>query len=264
MSQDAISSLILPKPPGLREFSTIQDANIVVNEIISHMNQLAFYNQQLHAELDDLLEGATISSLSVDKLTGGTILVDEIFIGSEQFELDGVLKQLRIYDDQATPRLRVEIGRFGAGAAAGIKCYDASGNVIFQVGSTNELDGVFIKDLTVSTAKIGNLQVTTAKIGNDAVNENKRIDVYTASDTHNFPSIASPGIGAHSFPVTHNFGRKVTAIGHTQNFSFAAGVFGFVHISASTTSSFIATLIVVNLSGGAYDPGPITSEVNYW
>lgn len=112
--------------------------------------------QIVTAKIADLaVNTAKISDLAVGKLTAGTISASGIFVGSTNFELDGVNRRLRISDGTNT---RVDIGKIGAGATDyGITIRDASNNVILSSGATSSIDGAFINSLSATKISAGTL-----------------------------------------------------------------------------------------------------------
>src|SRR3990172_4640731 len=98
---------------------------VMQEAILNHLKKVSQYTQYDRESLFDVLATQQIPNISVDKLLAGTITVDNILLGDSTFELDGLLKQIRVSDD--TPTVRLEIGRFGAGAAYGIKAYQSDG-----------------------------------------------------------------------------------------------------------------------------------------
>src|SRR3990172_7465873 len=132
---------------------------VMQEAILNHLKKVSQYTQYDRESLFDVLATQQIPNISVDKLLAGTITVDNIFVGGPGLELDGLLQQLIVSDD--TPVVRVEVGRFGAGAAYGIKGYMSDGTLFFQISDT-----VFIR---------------TAASGQRVVLDNTGLEAYNAS-----------------------------------------------------------------------------------
>ena len=160
-------------------FDAEKEADFAIENINRHLKASAGYNDQQSTQLNSsfLVKGEQVDSLSVDKLLAGIIAVDNIFLGGSQFELNGLLKKIIIKDEQVTPVTRVEIGSFGAGAFYGLKVWDASGALKFQVSDTTFIDGAIISNATIIDAAIldvdGNKlfakSVDTLQIANNAI-----------------------------------------------------------------------------------------------
>lgn len=120
--------------------------------------------QVVTAKIADLaVNTAKISDLAVGKLTAGTISVNGVFVGSANFELDGVNTRLRITDGTRT---RVDLGKIGAGSADyGIKIFDAAGTVIFSSGTTSSINGAYIATASIGSASINDLAANKITAG---------------------------------------------------------------------------------------------------
>ena len=121
--------------------------------------------------VDGTINTAKIYDLNVDKITGGTLDLDPalgdawIRLGGPQFELSTEKRRLTVLDDQTVGVERVAIGALVDAWAPedfGIVIRDAGGNVMLSSGLpgvADEVDGTFIKDATIDTAKIrGSIQ----------------------------------------------------------------------------------------------------------
>lgn len=162
---DLVTTLQYPIPPSFTPVEKNSDIAIFQSELQSYLGQLARYEIARKESLIDTLTSGDIESIAADKVIAGTISVDQIYVGSSKFELDGLLTQLRIKDGNGT--LRVNIGEFGAGTDAGIKAYKSDGTLLIDISDTVYLDGVIIADNTVSADAINATQLSaiTADLG---------------------------------------------------------------------------------------------------
>jgi hypothetical protein len=99
-----------------------------------------------------------IVDLDVGKLTTGTIDVGSsgyIRLGSPNFELTSNTRRLTVRDDQPIPVSRVELGGLSTGGY-GIVIRNTAGQVMLRSGSSDYIDGTYIADATIETAKIEN------------------------------------------------------------------------------------------------------------
>lgn len=151
--------------------ANIADAQINSAHIIDGTIQsIDIGNAQIKNANIDLLavHDGNIQDLSADKITAGTITV-LVQLTNQTITLDGVNGQITIKDTQATPRVRVAIGRIGISSSTdyGIIVYDPAGAVMWDTmnqGATS----IGIKDLNVITQKIADLAVLMEKIGPNA------------------------------------------------------------------------------------------------
>lgn len=153
---DTIETLRFPRPPSEIEAETTSDL-IEANKGQAKWNrEVARFNNELYNILHsgNLVRSFRVEELTADKIAAGTIGVDQIFLGSSKFELDGVLEQIRLDDAQGSPVTRLEIGKFGSGADYGIKVRDSSGTVVFQAASTTFLNGATITNASIDDSKI--------------------------------------------------------------------------------------------------------------
>ena len=175
MPNDTMETLIAPKPPSQTEVFSFEDLNSVLGEMSRYNRDVARYNDDLYNVLHSgyLVRSFRVENLTADTITSGVIGADQIYLGDENFELDGVLQQIRVKDDQPSPVTRVEIGKFGSGADYGIKVRDSSGTVVFQATSTTFIDGAVINNATITGAKLVNATVGTTKLEDLAVTTGK-------------------------------------------------------------------------------------------
>lgn len=151
-----METLVQPRTPARREILTLEDAAASLKEIQRWTAGMANFNDSLYNILHSgyLVRSFRVESLEAGKIGAGTITTNQLFLGSDNFVLDGVLSQMRIEDDQNPPVVRVEIGAFGSGSDYGIKVRDASGAVVFQSASTTFINGAVITNATISDSKI--------------------------------------------------------------------------------------------------------------
>ena len=156
MAVDSIESLPTPQPPEQVEISDISTVREAMNGVYNWSRNVAKYHEDLYLILHS---GALVRSFQVEELLAGTIgagtiSVDQIYLGSSKFELDGVLGQIRILDDAAV--VMVEIGEFGGGSDWGIKVRNGSNAVVFSALSNagTTMDGAIITNSTLVNAQI--------------------------------------------------------------------------------------------------------------
>lgn len=160
-------TLQIPRPFEYIEIEDFGDVASFQDAVINHLNNLNRYEQAKRESLLDFLEDGDLNSLSVSKLIAGTLAVDAVYIGSTKFELDGLLRQMRIKDNQGTPITVVEIGEF-ATDDHGIKIRNAAGTVIFQASTTTTfIDGVVMKagTITATALNVTELSAIVADLG---------------------------------------------------------------------------------------------------
>ncbi len=104
---------------------------------------------------DNIITSAKIVDLVASKIMAGTITAGGIYLGGNEFELDGANKKIVIFDDQTTPVKRVELGKTGPSSYEyGMKIWDKDGNVLV------DLDG--FGDEVIKTVNIDPNAVTNA------------------------------------------------------------------------------------------------------
>lgn len=159
MANDTIETLVFPKIPDQINVTNFDDLNSLLTDFHRYNRGVAAYNDDLYNILHSgyLIREFQVESLSADKLTAGTIAVDQVYLFDDKFELNGAVQQLIVKDNQATPKQRVQIGKFGAGSDYGIKIYDSSGAIVFQATSTVLMNGAIITNATISDSKINDL-----------------------------------------------------------------------------------------------------------
>ena len=94
------------------------------------------------------------------------------------FVVDPEAQLLRVTDRQATPEIRINLGKLGAGVTDyGIEVFDSSGNTIFSVSGLgpNTVGNLQLKDNAVDTLELAALAVTGAKIDNVTIAGGKLI-----------------------------------------------------------------------------------------
>lgn len=214
-----METIVYPKPPSQTAVTSFEEMNTVLDELNRYNRDVARYNDDLYNILHSgyLVRSFRVENLTADTITSGVIGVDQIFLGDETFELDGILGQIRVTDDQGSPVTRVEIGKFGSGSDYGIKVRDASGTVVFQATSSTFIDGAAITNATITgvklvnatvgTTKLEDLAITTGKLANSAVTNAKVSDLSaskitvsgTLTVTSSQTAIAVTGAGAVVF-----------------------------------------------------------------
>lgn len=263
----AIENINLPAPPLLKagqEEKFLKGVSNYLNNVF-----LAFADIGTAIRNGWLVQDVRLVNLTADTILAGSILTGDLTVGAEEsIVINGATNQITVKDNQASPVTRVTIGKLGSGTTQyGVEVKDASGTVRFRTSDVTEIDGAIIKNATITGAKIIDAEITTSKIDDNAVNENKRIDVYTATDTIDFggASIAQPGIGRQTTTVTHNLGRKVIVTVHYQDFAVAAGAAVIPTVINQTTNAFTVHTNLINIAAGSpYNPPDFTLEANYW
>lgn len=134
-----------------------------------------------------LINDAHINNLSASKITAGTIqALANIGIGSSLY-IDGINQRIYAYDQQPTPRVRVLMGRLGAGTEDwGIQFFNGDGTLIGQVGGTIDTNivmagnpitaanvGTYIASAAIGTAYIANAAINNALIADGAISTAK-------------------------------------------------------------------------------------------
>jgi hypothetical protein len=194
-NNDTMETIVYPKPPSQTAVNSLEELNGVLEELSRYNRGVARYNDDLYNILHSgyLVRSFRVENLTADTITSGIIGVDQIYLGDEKFEFDGILKQIRVKDAQPSPVTRVEIGAFGSGADYGIKVRDAAGTLVFQAASTTFIDGAVINNATITGAKLVNatvgttkledLAITTGKIASGAVTNAKITDLSASKIT---------------------------------------------------------------------------------
>lgn len=115
-------------------------ANTLV-QIFEYCKKLPIYADQLKEGInsnflprlkgvEDGLLGLDINVLFADLIRISHLL----YLGDgENFHIDGINRTITIYDNQDPPVKRLEIGLFAGGVDAGLKAWDADGNVLFSL-----------------------------------------------------------------------------------------------------------------------------------
>jgi hypothetical protein len=167
---------LYPNPPPVMTIESIDQVQEFADNVQRHLSNVALYEQYRRGSLLDVFNDE-IDSVSVDKLTAGSILVDSIFLKDSKFAFDGVNQKIIVKDESATTR--VEIGRFGAGTSYGIQIRDASNNLIVDIGGlgtntvgtgqiiANSIQGTHIQANTIDATKlsVSQLSAITADMG---------------------------------------------------------------------------------------------------
>jgi len=121
-----------------------------------------------NAKIQNLaVTNAKVNDLSADKITAGTVTASQVYIGSNNVQLDGSNSQVAIVDSQATPVKRVTIGKLGTGSADyGIFIKDAGGNNLLS--TARDFDHSLV-DLTQATNAVaeGGADVTGSHTASD-------------------------------------------------------------------------------------------------
>lgn len=275
-----VEEAILPNPPKFkkgREEKFLQDLDNYMNSIFLSFNDLG-----ISIRNGWLVEGARVISLTADKVFANNIITDNLKLGSEEnITLDGTADLIKVVDDNGTTRVR--IGKLGSSNTQwGIDVSDASGSLKFSSSTSTFIDGSIISNATITdskivsmdfakidnvsigTADIQNLAVTNLKVAGNAIDENKRINVYSQSTTHNFGSTATGRVALADKSFTHSLGRKPTVSAHLSGFSAPAGTTMNLQVTNVTTSQIFVRLEFINLSGLSKDPATATIVVDYW
>lgn len=168
-----METIVYPKPPSQTAVNSLEELNGVLEELSRYNRGVARYNDDLYNILHSgyLVRSFRVESLEAGKIGAGTITTNQLFLGSQNFTLDGVLSQMRVQDAQNPPVTRVEIGAFGSGSDYGIKVRDAAGTLVFQAASTTFINGAVITNATISNAKI--TDVDGNKIHNGTIGDSK-------------------------------------------------------------------------------------------
>lgn len=114
----------------------------------------------------------------------------------------------------------------------------------------------------INTLDIGTLQITNPIIGGDAVDENKRIDVYQANVSESF-SVPANSVLVKTSQITHNLGRVVMATVNTGTTSAIAGVLKKINLISNQLNSFQIEVGVVNITASAKSVS-FSWNVYYW
>ncbi|QEE37937.1 MULTISPECIES: phage tail protein [unclassified Methylobacterium] len=138
-------------------------------------------------------EKIAAGAITADKIGAGTITADFIFLGGNSFQLNAANQLIRVYGKtNGIEHVSIgQVGVFDGDDAYGITVRDGQGrNVLKVTDKEATIEGAFIRDATITNAKIGDLQVDTIKIAGKAVSQ-------TVSATSDGP-IAQLGIEARS------------------------------------------------------------------
>lgn len=129
------------------------------------INLLAGTVEAVTARIDNLqVNDASIVSLTAGKITAGTIGVNQIYVGSTRFEIDGLNERMRVLDGAG--QVRVTIGKLGSGSTNyGIELRDSAGSVIFATGSSSSINGAFIASASIGSAAINDLAANKITAG---------------------------------------------------------------------------------------------------
>ena len=262
----AVENINLPAPPFYKKGSGKDEK--FLSDVSNYLGNvfLAFSDIGTAIRNGWLVQEARLVNLTVESIIAGSILTEVLYIGAEKsITLSGTTNQITIYDKQATPVLRVLSGKLGSGDTQyGVECKDAGGVVRFRVSDVTEMDGAIIKNATILGAKIIDAEITTSKIDDDAVNENKRIDQYSDSQSVNFGSLPDGGVGVSAKTITHNLGRAVQVTFDVSGFTFTAGYFVVFNITNQTSNVISYLVNGVNHTGGTFDPDNMTIIARYW
>jgi hypothetical protein len=166
-------------------------------------------------QIAGLLDTTFISSLAVDKLLAGTLDVFvQMAVGGRVF-LDGVNGQIYIYDTQATPRLRVRLGKLGPLASEyGLEVFNALGQMMFH--AANGVTAVGIQAGTISAGHLVADQVVitgTAQIANGIIGD-AQITGLTADKilAGTLDVLVGIGVGAAGGVFLDGTNRNITVI----------------------------------------------------
>lgn len=159
------SKVMYPSVPPSVQVTNMREAGHQIENLRRHLMALS-----THADLQDtvfrsqfLVEGSDIESLAVDKLTAGTIGVDGILVGTgielaglsnrikvganDNIIVDGTFNNIQVYDNQASPQLRVVLGQQGANSNVlkfnGISTNVDLGVAAFGTGNTYVIEAQF-------------------------------------------------------------------------------------------------------------------------
>jgi hypothetical protein len=125
--------------------------------------------------------------------------------------------------------------------------------------------GANIASLTITSGNIGNLQIIGTKIGTSAVDETKRIAVYSQTTTIDIAALTAVGTAARMGTVsfTHGLGLKPVVVAHVQNYFPPT-----THVIQSCFVRNVTTTTITVSIGFAvfadYDPPVVTVEIDYW
>ena len=167
-----IKTQAFPQPPQVDEtqLEDLEDIILATQEIVRWISSIPVYDSELKENISRsfLSTGSYIDNLKVGLLTAEEFRGQLVYIGStNQFEINGPSGLIRLKDDQDPPVVRLEMGKFGAGGAAGLKVWDSNGHLIFDLtGTTADFS---IGENSITTDQLQNAAVTAEKLGEFAV-----------------------------------------------------------------------------------------------
>lgn len=91
-----------------------------------------------------LIGDAHITNLAANKILAGTVnVLLQLGIAGSNILLDGPNRLIYIYDQQAVPRLRIELGKVGAGVSDyGLRIYNSSGQLMWNFTDGAQTQGI--------------------------------------------------------------------------------------------------------------------------
>ena len=117
------------------------------------------------------LDTTFISCLAVNKLLAGIVnVLVQLGVGGNNIFLDGVNRLIYVYDDQPTPQLRIELGKFGPlQNAYGLRIYGPTGQLMWNLTDGAQTAGIAdnaitAQKITAATIAATHLRTDTAVI----------------------------------------------------------------------------------------------------
>ena len=202
-----LQNLLYPTPPSQQKVESIIEADHAIENMNKHLKAIAIYNDENIRQLKSnfVVKGSQVSSLAVDKLTAGTIGVDNIFIGSTNFEIDGLLKKIIIKDEQTTQVNTILNDAFtepanidytahvpDTGSSPTIHLDTTASSKAEVIGSsdvlkvnTNDVDGTIAYKVT--TLSQDNCKITVTIVNASDVDDgNNPLQIYLRKDNNNW------------------------------------------------------------------------------
>lgn len=175
----------------------IQTGSIQADQIAAN----AIQAKHLAAEsvtADKIKAGA----IQADKIGAGTITADFIFLGGNSFQLNAANQLIRVYGrTNGIEHVSLgAVGVFDGTDAYGITLRDGQGRNVMKVTDQEAMiEGLYIRDASITNAKIGDLAVDTIKIAGKAVTQ-----TYNGSSATADPAVVSflPKSETSSFQIT--------------------------------------------------------------
>lgn len=216
--------------------------NTALERLNRYNRDVARFSDDLYNILNSgyLVRSFQVEELAADKIVSGIIAVDQIYLYDNKFELNGALQQIIVKDDQPTPKVRVEIGKFGSGSDYGIKIRNTAGTVVFQATSSVFIDGGIINNATITGAKLQNATIGTANLQDFIITTAKLAA----------QAVLSGNIGNGAVGTTQ---IANAAVGNAQIANLSASkitVAGTLTCSSTTTAINVTSSGVVLFSGG--------------